>query len=86
MSEASGGAHGDSGVRVRLYHARQGGRVGEGYCQDRGGQVGARVLGRPDVIALGEAPNHKALGPLVLQKVQRAPGVEGTDTRILVEV
>jgi hypothetical protein len=40
---------------------------------------------RPDVIALVEAPNHKAPGPLVLQKAQRAPGVEATDTRILVE-
>ena len=42
--------------------------------------------GRPDGIALIEAPNHKAPGPLVLQTVQRAPGVEATDTRILVEV
>ncbi len=40
--------------------------------------------GRPDVIAFVEAP--KALGQLVLQKVQRAPGVEATDTRILVEM
>jgi DNA-binding Lrp family transcriptional regulator len=42
--------------------------------------------GRPDVIAFVEAPNPKALGQLVLQNVQRAPGVEATDTRILVEV
>ena len=42
--------------------------------------------GRPDVIAFVEASNPKTLGQLVLRKVQRAPGVEATDTRILVEV
>jgi Lrp/AsnC ligand binding domain len=42
--------------------------------------------GRPAVIAFVEAPKPKALGQLVLQKVQRAPGVEATDGRILVEV
>jgi DNA-binding Lrp family transcriptional regulator len=41
--------------------------------------------GRPDVIAFVEAPNHKALGQIVLQKIQRTPGVEATDTRIIVE-
>jgi hypothetical protein len=38
------------------------------------------------VIAFVEAPNPKALGRLVPQKVQRAAGVEATDTRILVKV
>jgi hypothetical protein len=38
------------------------------------------------MIAFVEAPNPKALGRLVLQKVQSAAGVEATDTRILVEV
>ncbi len=42
--------------------------------------------GRPDVIVFVEAPNHKTLGQIVLQKIQRAPGVEATDTRILVEM
>jgi DNA-binding Lrp family transcriptional regulator len=42
--------------------------------------------GRPDVIVFVEAPNHKTLGQIVLQKIQRVPGVESTDTRILVEV
>jgi DNA-binding Lrp family transcriptional regulator len=41
---------------------------------------------RPDVIAFAEAPNPKALGEFVLQRVQRAPGVGATDTRILVEM
>jgi hypothetical protein len=31
------------------------------------------------VIALVEAPNHKTLGRIVLQKVRRAPGVEATE-------
>jgi hypothetical protein len=38
------------------------------------------------VIAFVEASNPKALGQLVLRKLQRVPGVEATDTRILVEV
>jgi hypothetical protein len=38
------------------------------------------------VIAFVEAPNPKTLGQIVLQKIQRVPGVEATDTRILVEV
>jgi hypothetical protein len=43
-------------------------------------------LGAPDVIVFVEALNHKALCQIVLQKIQRAPGVEATDTRLLVEM
>jgi DNA-binding Lrp family transcriptional regulator len=42
--------------------------------------------GRPDVIALVEAPTPKALSRLVLQQIQAVPGIEATDTRLLVEV
>lgn len=42
--------------------------------------------GRPDVIALVEAPTPRALGQLVLRRIQRVRGVEATDTRIVVEV
>jgi len=42
--------------------------------------------GRPDVIAFVEAANPKALGQLVLQRIQGVPGVEATDTRIVVEM
>lgn len=42
--------------------------------------------GRPDVIAFVEAPNPKALGQLVLRRIQRVRGVEATDTRIVIEV
>jgi DNA-binding Lrp family transcriptional regulator len=41
--------------------------------------------GRPDVIAFVEAANPKGLGQLVLHGIQGVPGVEATDTRILVE-
>jgi DNA-binding Lrp family transcriptional regulator len=41
--------------------------------------------GRPDVIAFVEASTPKGLGQIVLQRIQRVPGVEATDTRIVVE-
>ena len=42
--------------------------------------------GRPDVIVFVEAPSPRALGGLVLRRIQRVPGVEATDTRIVIEV
>ena len=42
--------------------------------------------GRPDVIVFVEASTPRDLGQLVLQRIQRVPGVEATDTRIVVEV
>lgn len=42
--------------------------------------------GRPDVIAFVEAPTPRALGQLVLRRIQRVRGVEATDTRIVIEV
>jgi DNA-binding Lrp family transcriptional regulator len=42
--------------------------------------------GRPDVIVFVEALNLKALCQIVLQQIQRAPAVEATDARILIEV
>jgi DNA-binding Lrp family transcriptional regulator len=41
--------------------------------------------GRPDVIAFVEAANPRALGRIVLRRIQRVRGVEATDTRIVVE-
>jgi hypothetical protein len=38
------------------------------------------------VIAFVEATNPKALGQLVLRRIQRIRGVEATDTRVVVEV
>jgi DNA-binding Lrp family transcriptional regulator len=42
--------------------------------------------GRPDVIVFVEALNPKTLCQIALQQIQRAPAVEATDPRILVEV
>jgi DNA-binding Lrp family transcriptional regulator len=70
---------------VRVCHARKGGRVGEAIAKVEGVKSAHACWGLPDVIALVEAPNHKTLGRIVLQKVRRAPGVEATDTRIIVE-
>jgi hypothetical protein len=40
---------------------------------------------RPEVIGSVEAADHKTLGEIVLQRIQRAPGVEATETRVPVE-
>lgn len=44
------------------------------------------VWGRPDLVAFVEADDPKALGTLVLNKIQAIAGVELTDTRIVIEV
>lgn len=44
------------------------------------------VWGRPDLVAFIEAEDQKALGTLVLNKIQAIAGVELTDTRIVIEV
>jgi len=52
----------------------------------RGVKTAHTCWGRPDVIAFVEAPTPRALGQLVLRRIQRVRGVEATDTRIVVEV
>lgn len=44
------------------------------------------VWGRPDIVAFVEADDLRALGGLVLSKIQAIAGVETTDTRIVIEV
>lgn len=44
------------------------------------------VWGRPDLVAFVEADDQKALGAVVLNKIQAITGVEMTDTRIVIEV
>lgn len=44
------------------------------------------VWGRPDIVSFVEADDQKALGAVVLNKVQAIAGVELTDTRIVIEV
>jgi DNA-binding Lrp family transcriptional regulator len=42
--------------------------------------------GQPDVIAYVKVADMKALRELILQKFQRAEGIESTDTHIVVEL
>ncbi len=41
--------------------------------------------GRPDIVALVEARNERALQNLVLEKVQTIEGIESTDTHIVID-
>jgi DNA-binding Lrp family transcriptional regulator len=41
--------------------------------------------GRPDIIALIEVRNERALRNLVLEKVQSIVGIESTDTHIVID-
>jgi DNA-binding Lrp family transcriptional regulator len=42
--------------------------------------------GRPDGVVLAEVPSPTALSQLVLRRLHQVEGVEGTDTRIVVEM
>lgn len=59
--------------------------VAKAIAQLEGVKSAYACWGRPDVIAFVEAPIPNALGQLVLQRIQGVPGVEATDTRLLVE-
>lgn len=41
--------------------------------------------GRPDIIALVDVKNERALSNLVMDKVQPINGIESTDTHIVIE-
>jgi DNA-binding Lrp family transcriptional regulator len=51
----------------------------------RGVKTAHACWGRPDVIAFVETANPRALGQLVLRRIQRVRGVEATDTRVVIE-
>jgi DNA-binding Lrp family transcriptional regulator len=53
--------------------------------QIRGVRSANACWGLPDIIAVVEAPDGKALSDLVLGDVQRIEGVESTDTHIVIE-
>jgi DNA-binding Lrp family transcriptional regulator len=40
--------------------------------------------GRPDIFALIEVRNERALGNLVMEKIQSIAGIESTDTHIVI--
>ncbi|MCH7716402.1 MAG: Lrp/AsnC ligand binding domain-containing protein [Gemmatimonadetes bacterium] len=41
--------------------------------------------GPPDIIAVVQVKNERTLNDLVLTRIQRLPGVEQTDTHIVIE-
>jgi hypothetical protein len=43
-------------------------------------------LGGPEVIAVVAASHYQIQAQIVLEKIQRVPGLETSETRILVEV
>lgn len=61
-------------------------RAARAVARLRGVKTVHTCWGRPDAIAFVEAPTLKALGQLVLRRIQRVRGVEATDTRIVVEL
>jgi len=48
-------------------------------------QIAHACWGRPDIVALVEVKNERALSNLVIEKVQSIDGIESTDTRIVIE-
>jgi hypothetical protein len=56
----------------------------KGIAQIEGVET-AHCWRRPEAIGSVEAADDKTLGQIVLQRIQRAPGVEATETRVPVE-
>jgi len=52
--------------------------------QLKGVRSASACWGRPDVFALIDAANDKALAASVLDRIQRIAGVESTDTHIVI--
>jgi DNA-binding Lrp family transcriptional regulator len=50
-----------------------------------GVQLAHACWGRPDIFALVEARNERALTNLVLEKIQPIEGIESTDTHIVID-
>jgi len=48
-------------------------------------QVAHACWGRPDIYALVEVRNERALRNLVIEKVQSIAGIESTDTHIVID-
>lgn len=59
--------------------------VAQAVSRIRDVQMAHTRRGRPDVIAFVETADPRALGQLVLRRIQRVSGVEATDTRVVVE-
>ncbi len=50
-----------------------------------GVQMAHACSGRPDIIALVEVRNERALENLVWEKVQTITGIESTDTHVVID-
>lgn len=48
-------------------------------------QLAHACWGRPDIFALVEVKNERALGNLVMERVQSIEGIEFTDTHIVID-
>jgi DNA-binding Lrp family transcriptional regulator len=48
-------------------------------------QIAHACWGRPDIFALVEVKNERALGNLVMEKVQTIDGIESTETHIVID-
>jgi DNA-binding Lrp family transcriptional regulator len=48
-------------------------------------QIDHACWGRPDIFTLVEAKNKRALGNLVIEKIQSIVGIESTDTHIVID-
>ncbi len=48
-------------------------------------QIAHACWGRPDIFALVEVRNERALSNLVIEKVQSIDGIESTDTHIVID-
>ncbi len=48
-------------------------------------QLAHACWGRPDIFALVEARNERALSNIVLERVQAITGIESTDTHIVID-
>jgi DNA-binding Lrp family transcriptional regulator len=48
-------------------------------------QITHACWGRPDIFALVEVKNERALTNLVMEKVQTIDGIESTDTHIVID-
>jgi DNA-binding Lrp family transcriptional regulator len=48
-------------------------------------QLAHACWGRPDIVALVDVKNERALGNLVIDKVQSIEGIESTDTHIVID-
>ena len=48
-------------------------------------QLAHACWGRPDIFALVEVKNERALGNLVIDKIQSIDGIESTDTHIIID-